>query len=352
MQSPEEVKKQNIVYRKLPAVELHHAPTAQFQSARSLYQQSAWQQESDEEDRMLKKRKRDWTQSTYHVNQNGSFTDSEEEEEEEDIHSQLKRMALANTVPSSMFSKASSLQRVSFSRSESKSVSGKSEFKSVSEKLTQSKSVSEKGTPSKVISKKQTPPEKQTQVTSPQTNPSVLSLTTTPNPSKYTFTRYFHHRINSLLKELEDEVKSIQPYATVTSKQRIKCINAYQYLPAVIDRLKEKYKLALRGFVPDDLVEVIAFQQGRLQEHSIVMHLKTTKEHGAKQLDIRKLFGKKGKKETVQEEKDVLKRYKGEFTTIFSKVTTAGKNGVIPPFLPLAGKVVQEPSLYKIRIGI
>ena len=74
------------------------------------------------------------------------------------------------------------------------------------------------------------------------------------------------------------------------------------------------------------------------------MTLRSAKAHAGKQMDIRNMFGKKGKKESSADEKDVLKRYKAEFTTIFGLVTTAGKNALIPPFLPLDEKALQNTT--------
>ena len=102
--------------RRLPTSELMHSiPVMPFQTARDLYKQTRGKEGDEEsyEERELYKKKREWNRSSYHVNNQGNFTDSEEddEEEEEDMHSQLKRMALANTVPTSLFCKASTLAK-------------------------------------------------------------------------------------------------------------------------------------------------------------------------------------------------------------------------------------------------
>ena len=84
--------------------------------------------------------------------------------------------------------------------------------------------------------------------------------------------------------------------------------------------------MALKEYVPDDLIDLVALQQARLQEHAIMMTIRSAKAQGGKQMDIRNMFGKKAKKETESGEKDVLKRYKVEYTAVFAAVSNAGKN--------------------------
>lgn len=66
-----------------------------------------------------------------------------------------------------------------------------------------------------------------------------------------------------------------------------------------------------------------------------MMAIRSAKAQGGKQMDIRNMFSKKAKKETEAGEKDVLKRYKVEYTSVFAAVSNAGKNALVPPFLPL-----------------
>ena len=102
--------------RRLPTSELMHSmPVMPFQTARDLYKQTRGKEGDEEsyEERELYKKKREWNRSSYHVNNQGYFTDSDDDDDDddEDMHSQLKRMALANTVPTSLFCKASTLAK-------------------------------------------------------------------------------------------------------------------------------------------------------------------------------------------------------------------------------------------------
>ena len=82
----------------------------------------------------------------------------------------------------------------------------------------------------------------------------------------------------------------------------------------------------------------MSIQQARLQEHSIIQQLRQKKKQEGKQVDIRKMFGRKNNnnnKEEEEEEKDDLKNYKQKFTGIFGTISKAIEKGIIPPFLPL-----------------
>lgn len=111
-----------------------------------------------------------------------------------------------------------------------------------------------------------------------------------------------------------------------------------------MNRLKEKYQIALRPYLPEELVEFVSLQQARLQEHSIIMTLRTVETQEGKQQDIRALFGKK--KKPVLNEKDSLKKYKNEYTSVFGEVSLAGKNGLVPPFQPFDQSLFERASEY------
>lgn len=356
------------VYKRLPTSELIH-PGTQFQSARQLYEQSLKEEEEDET--VMKKRK--WNSSVYHVNERGEFTDSEEEEEEEDLHSQLKRMALSNTLPySTGFSKASSLmKRESFSKPQSSetvqrvqriqkgqkvcqkdSSSILDSFRSSLHQTESSRKSHESQSETNTLKKAPVTPVKQN-ISSTSSSPSlltssptkpILSLSSPNNTAKLFIIFSLRYRISQLLKDLTEELSSLQPVASIPSKQRVKCINAYYLIPVIMHRLKEKFQIALKPFLPEELVELVSLQQARLQEHSLIMTLRTVQTQEGKQQDIRALFGKK--KKTVMNEKDSLKQYKNEYTTIFGEVSLAGKNGLVPPFLPLDPTLLQTASEY------
>ena len=110
--------------------------------------------------------------------------------------------------------------------------------------------------------------------------------------------------------------------------------------------LSGKYKLALKQYLPQELIELISLQQARLQEHSIIQQLRKKKKQTGKQIDIRNMFGRKGKTEKEEEEKDDLKNYKQKFTVIFCTITKAVEKGIVPPFLPLNEQQSKSSSEY------
>ena len=102
-------------------------------------------------------------------------------------------------------------------------------------------------------------------------------------------------------------------------------------LLSIILRLRDKYKIALQAYLPEEVVEVVALQQARLHEHAVI---------------------KKEKKECIDDKKDCLKKYKSEFTTIFSAISSSGVKGVVPPFLPLNENAFTNTSLYDCYLSI
>lgn len=346
------------MYRQLPTTELVH-PGGQFQSARQLYEQSLKEEENE-----TVKKKRQWNTSVYHVNDRGEFTDSDEEEEEEDLHSQLKRMALSNTLPRSVgFAKASSLmpREASFKHQTSEKVQKVHQkdvpsileaFRSSSHQTESSKKSYGPQSETTTLKEHQITPVKQNSSNSSSTlslltsspTKSVLSLSSPNNTAKSFIIISFRYRITQLLKDLTEEISALQPVASIPSKQRIKCINAYSSIPVIMNRLKEKYQIALKPYLPEELVEYVSLQQARLQEHSIIMTLRTVETQEGKQQDIRALFGKK--KKPVLNEKDSLKKYKNEYTSVFGEVSLAGKNGLVPPFQPFDQSLFERASEY------
>ena len=83
-----------------------------------------------------------------------------------------------------------------------------------------------------------------------------------------------------------------------------------------------------------------------------MVNLKKANHHEGKQCDIRNMFVKKEKKECIDDKKDCLKKYKSEFTTIFSAISSSGVKGVVPPFLPLNENAFTNTSLYDYYLSI
>lgn len=138
-------------------------------------------------------------------------------------------------------------------------------------------------------------------------------------------------RAKKLAAKLEQDLAELQPFADVTSKQRVKCLKA----------LAAKYEAALKPYLPGRWVSCIALQQARLQEHALIQAV--GKEKG-KQQDIRSLFGKAKEKKS---EVGVLKKYKAKYTEIFKDVSECAKEGRLPPFLPVTQ--IKEESKERVK---
>lgn len=138
-------------------------------------------------------------------------------------------------------------------------------------------------------------------------------------------------RAKKLAAKLEQDLASMQPFADVTSKQRVKCLKA----------LAAKYEAALKPYLPARWVNCIALQQARLHEHVLIQAM--GKERG-KQQDIRSLFGKVKVKAG---DMNVLKKYKAKYTEIFREVSECAKDGRLPPFLPVAQ--IKEESEERVK---
>ena len=138
-------------------------------------------------------------------------------------------------------------------------------------------------------------------------------------------------RAKKLAAKLEQDLAELQPFADVTSKQRVKCLKA----------LAAKYEAALKPYLPGRWVSCIALQQARLQEHALIQAV--GKEKG-KQQDIRSLFVKAKEKKS---EVGVLKKYKAKYTEIFKDVSECAKEGRLPPFLPVTQ--IKEESKERVK---
>lgn len=141
------------------------------------------------------------------------------------------------------------------------------------------------------------------------------------------------NRPTKLMKLICDDIKNLSPCLDVTSRQRIKCIEAQERSSRITHSLQKKYKIALAPYLPAEWVDCIAYQQARLQEHKLIA---SNREDENKQTDIRSFFGKK---EKGAKSVKFIKKYKAEYTKVFEEVANCGKDGLLPPFLPINNDV-------------
>lgn len=96
--------------------------------------------------------------------------------------------------------------------------------------------------------------------------------------------------------------------------------------------LQKKYHVALAPYLPPDWVDCIAWQQARLQEHQLIAE---NRQNERAQADIRSFFGKQGAADKAEKPGKLLSRYKAAYAKIFGEVAQCGKDGRLPPFVPL-----------------
>ena len=150
------------------------------------------------------------------------------------------------------------------------------------------------------------------------------------------------HRPKKLLLAISEDVQKLTACLDVSAKQRIKCVEASCLCSRMTPSLQKKYYVALTPYLPSDWVDCIAWQQARLQEHQLVAE---NRQNERAQADIRSFFGKHGSAD--QSEKPgkpgkpgkLLNRYKAGYAKIFGEVAQCGKDGRLPPFVPVNAEV-------------
>ena len=140
------------------------------------------------------------------------------------------------------------------------------------------------------------------------------------------------HRPKKLLQTIVDDVQNLTACLDISAKQRVKCVEAFFSLESLTSSLQKKYHIALTPYLPSEWVDCIAWQQARLQEHQLIAENRQN-EHS--QADIRSFFGKSGTASHSEKPGKLLNRYKAAYTKIFGEVAQCGKDGRLPPFVPL-----------------
>ena len=150
------------------------------------------------------------------------------------------------------------------------------------------------------------------------------------------------HRPKKLLLAISEDVQKLTACLDVSAKQRIKCVEASSRFSSLTPSLQKKYRVALTPYLPSDWVDCIAWQQARLQEHQLIAE---NRQNERAQADIRSFFGKHGSAD--QSEKPgkqgkpgkLLSRYKAGYAKIFGEVAQCGKDGRLPPFVPVNAEI-------------
>ena len=182
-------------------------------------------------------------------------------------------------------------------------------------------------------------PSPSTLETSPQ---SPLDLSKAPDRSMSLPIPHFTHRPKKLLLAISEDVQKLTACLDVSAKQRIKCVEASSRFSSLTPSLQKKYHVALTPYLPSDWVDCIAWQQARLQEHQLIAE---NRQNERAQADIRSFFGKHGSAD--QSEKPgkpgkpgkLLSRYKAGYAKIFGEVVQCGKDGRLPPFVPVNAEI-------------
>ena len=160
----------------------------------------------------------------------------------------------------------------------------------------------------------------------------TLDLTKASDRSMCDSLSILTHRPKKLLQTIVDDVQNLTACLDVSAKQRVKCVEAFFSLESLTSSLQKKYHIALTPYLPSEWVDCIAWQQARLQEHQLIAESRQN-EHS--QADIRSFFGKSGTASHSEKPGKLLNRYKAAYTKIFGEVAQCGKDGRLPPFVPL-----------------
>lgn len=185
--------------------------------------------------------------------------------------------------------------------------------------------------PSSAPSRKR--PSPSTRETSPQ---SPLDLSKAPDRSMSLPIPHLTHRPKKLLLAISEDVQKLTACLDVSAKQRIKCVEASSRCSSLTPSLQKKYRVALTPYLPSDWVDCIAWQQARLQEHQLIAE---NRQNERAQADIRSFFGKHGSADQSEKQGKLLSRYKAGYAKIFGEVAQCGKDGRLPPFVPVNAEI-------------
>lgn len=156
------------------------------------------------------------------------------------------------------------------------------------------------------------------------------------------FIPHFTHRPKKLLLAISEDVQKLTACLDVSAKQRVKCVEASSLGSSLTPSLQKKYHVALTPYLPSDWVDCIAWQQARLQEHQLIAE---NRQNERAQADIRSFFGKHGsadqseKPGKPEKQGKLLSRYKAGYAKIFGEVAQCGKDGRLPPFVPVNAEI-------------